>query len=484
MPRLQLLFDSPNKLAAFLNLILPLFMISVCYLWARKDKLKKMLAMMLLLLVLLGEFLLVKTYSRGGYLAFGVGLISLFMFGCRRCAFIFGGMFLLMIASVSKASIRATSFSMIHDLSILNRLVLWKSVCEICVDNPLSGVWRPVGEIFTAWYQPIERTQVYLTAVNDYLTIGAQYGLPVLMLWLSTIFFVIIGLARKAEHGKMRFPVAVMVSLLSYSVAAIFSTFYTTLPLFVLFVFLLVAGIINLILSDDVKSIKVLFCSIALSIMVCLAICVVGFCGRSTERVTYEYKEINGINYVVARMGHDHVNEGLVYLFDQTEQTLESEGRRTIRHLLKPGRAVVSVGIPPDVAGYKVARSLIDRVNRDLVGGEGVSLVGQNCGGRFAFMLGQELPHIKKVITIGAYASWPIKELSPINQETSRSHPEVWIVNGGADWRTDGAHSEALRLICEKKRISCHMHIVPDVGNDLGESRRRTLGKISTWIGQ
>lgn len=484
MPRLQLLFDSPNKLAAFLNLILPLFMISVCYLWAQKDKLQRMLAVMLMLLVLLGEFLLVKTYSRGGYIAFSVGLVSLFIFGCRRCAFLFGGLFMLMIAVVPKASIRAVSFSMTQDLSILNRLVLWKSVCEICVDNPLSGVWRSVGEVFTAWYQPMERTQVYLTAVNDYLTIGAQYGLPVLMLWLSVIFVVVIGLARMARHKKTRLGTAVVVGLVSYSIAAVFSTFYTTLLLSVSFVFLLIVGGVVLMLNGDIKNGRVLLHSIVLSVMICLVICVIGFWGRPNGRIIYEYKEIDGIDYVVTKTEHNPIKEGVVYLFDHTEQTLESEGRRTVRHLLKPGRAVVAIGISPDVAGYKTARKLIGRISCDLGEIDRISLVGQNCGGRFVFMLGQELPNVKRVVTIGAYASWPIMELSPSDQGTSQNHPEVWIVNGGSDWRTDVAQSANLKLICESRRISCHVHIVPNAGNDLGELRGSVLNNISIWIGQ
>lgn len=140
---------------------------------------------------------------------------------------------------------------------------------------------------------------------------------------------------------------------------------------------------------------------------------------------------------------------------------------------MKAGWPVVEMGVDSDTNGYENARQLIRLVSDGCVVGpvDSIVLIGQNCGGRFSFMIGQQFHKVKKVVTIGAYASWPIKKLSPIEQEEGMNCPEVLILNGGSDWRTDIDEAYALESICNKRGIPCRLQIVPDVGNDLERQR-------------
>ncbi len=484
IPRVQLLFDSPNKLAAFLCLVLPFIIVASVNLASRRPVASKLLAVVFALLASWAELLLVMTYSRGGYVAFGIGLVSLAVLGCRRASILFGGIFVMLLMIVPEASARAASFNVTQDLSIWNRLVLWKSACEICVDNPLFGVGRPVGEVFMAWYQAMESGQIYRTAVSDYLTIGARYGLPVLMLYCGTLFFVIIGLARKAHRGQSYLVVAVMAGVTSYTVAAVFSTFYTTSLLVCSFLSVLVLGSVVVALEGMTECTKVLRLSIVPLGVVCFLLCGIGMWNRPVSRLRYAYQRGDGAEYVIACVGREPVQGAVVYLFDQSEQSLESEGRRTVRHLLRPGWPVVEIGITSDKVGYEHARRLVGKlVDGTMVGPVNrIALIGQNCGGRFAFLLGEEFPTVEKVATIGAYASWPITELSPSGRVGGTNRPEVLILNGDSDWRTDVEQALALKTICMERNIPCHVRIVPGVGNDLEGQRPVILAELRDWI--
>ncbi len=201
IPRLQWPFDSPNKLAAFIVLLLPFFIIFVHGLWSGDGRGRMARVGMALgaICAIAGTIALVATYSRGGYVAFAAGLTALACIGCRKTAVAAGGLFALVLKILPHAAERAVALNVVQDMSIRNRLVLWKSVCAMCVDNPLFGVGRSVGEVYMAWCQQLERTQAYKTAVSDYLTLGARYGLPALLLWVTAIAFVVVGLFRRTR---------------------------------------------------------------------------------------------------------------------------------------------------------------------------------------------------------------------------------------------------------------------------------------------
>lgn len=479
--RWQLLFDSPNKLAAFLCLNIPLLIVAVGFLKEKKRRsfAARSVVTILSVLIVVCEFLLVKTYSRGGYIAFVIGLSIVWLLGHRKSANLFTCVFVLLLMIIPKASIRAMSFDVINDSSIWNRLVLWKSVCEICVDNFLFGVWRSVGEVFGSWYQPIECTQVYLTAVNDYLTIGARYGMLLLGSYLFVLFFVFALLIRKSINEQSQLSVGILSSVVSYSVASFFSTFYTTVLLMCYFSFLLVLGFV---ISAHMRQKGALVCASLMSIALCAIIYAVGAYARMQRHYIYEYRSIEECEYVMVKISGIPIRETIIYIFDKNERTIEVEAKCSIRHLLKPGIAVVALGVDSSISGYEVAKALITRISTEMKNKRDLSLVGQNCGGRFAFMLGQEFPCVRKVAAIGAYAEWPIASLSPTMYTKGRNKPEVWVIGGDSDWRMDIEQCKRLVSICAERNISCRLIIQTGVGNELEHWRTPIFCDIADWI--
>lgn len=484
MPRLQWPFDSPNKLAAFIVLLLPFVIVFVHELW-RGDGRRRMARIGMAVGVLcatVGTVALVATYSRGGYVAFAVGLTALACVGHRKAAFVAGGLFAIVLKFLPHAAERAVALNAMQDMSIRNRLVLWKSVCEMCVDNPLLGIGRSVGEIYMAWYQPLERTQVYQTAVSDYLTLGARHGLPALLLCVTAIAFVVVGLFRRTRRMKSPFSSALAAGVLSYAVASVFSTFYTTPALCGTFVAALLIGGSSVAREGVGECVRTLRLAMGPALAVGLSILAVGFSSRSPDRLRYDYGRWDGVDCVTVKMGDAEVQGLMVYLFDNEGQTIEAEGRQTVRALVRSGWPVVSLGVASDEKGLASARAAVDGILKQCGSQIPIALVGQNCGGRFAFLMGLECPNVKKVATIGAYASWPFAMLSPADCGKAQNHPNVRIVNGEADWRTDVGQAWHLKSICERLDVNARVVVVPNADNRLGDVRSATLHDIADWI--
>lgn len=186
----------------------------------------------------------------------------------------------------------------------------------------------------------------------------------------------------------------------------------------------------------------------------------------------------------MVRKGVDEVSSVVIFLFDKKEASLEFEGRRSVRNLVGDGRPVIAAGITSDMNGYECARRFVCdawvRYGRNMP----LTLVGQNCGGRFAILLGLELDGVRKVASIGAYATWPMADLSPSDCQKVKNRPEMWIINGDADWHTDVSNVTALKEICGRLGIPCRASVIPDVGNSLGKRRQPIMEDIGRWLSE
>ena len=385
---------------------------------------------------------------------------------------------------IPNAAVRAVSMDVVHDMSIHNRIVLWQSVCEMCADSPLFGIGRSVGDVYMAWRQPLERMQRYSTAVNDYLTIGARYGMIVLMLWMFVIILVASGLLRTARVKCSPVMAALAAGVFSYATAAMFSTFYTTPFLSISFTVALLLGVFLIVRNGLCAGCDHVMKALFMALAVCVSILVFGMLSRADDRLRYSYFCINGIDSVMVRKGVDEVSSVVIFLFDKKEASLEFEGRRSVRNLVGDGRPVIAAGITSDMNGYECARRFVCdawvRYGRNMP----LTLVGQNCGGRFAILLGLELDGVRKVASIGAYATWPMADLSPSDCQKVKNRPEMWIINGDADWHTDVSNVTALKEICGRLGIPCRASVIPDVGNSLGKRRQPIMEDIGRWLSE
>jgi len=137
-----------------------------------------------------GCWYLAATYSRGGWIALGIGIIAL-LIGTRSRFYPIGlaGLFALCVMLQPAGLDRASSTAAVTgDKSVSNRLLLWKGALQMMGEHPWNGVGAgKFGEVFEADYQLPTHKEEYTTAINDYLTFGSEWGFPLLILSMSSL---------------------------------------------------------------------------------------------------------------------------------------------------------------------------------------------------------------------------------------------------------------------------------------------------------
>ncbi len=223
-------WETPNQAAAFLVCFLPVMMALVLGLigW-RKGKQGRWLMLTLgLLIALIPLWLLARTYSRGGWFGMAVSLIVLAV-TCRKMrpaayglALLFGLCLVLLPSGVSRVRSAAKWEA---DASVSHRFWIWKGALQMLADHPLTGVGAgQFGEVFMAWYQPGEMTTSHLTAVNDFLTVGAERGAAALVLLLSLIGSLLWAIGRQAHRGQSMMLAALTASITGHLSCCVLSS--------------------------------------------------------------------------------------------------------------------------------------------------------------------------------------------------------------------------------------------------------------------
>lgn len=214
--------DNPNKAAAVLAfLLLALLALAVrarrgwaCWCWSA-------------LAVVVG-YGLVHTFSRGGLAAFLAGALVL-LAGFRKS--LFGGRRWLPIVLAACALAGAAAWtgfagrvvrsSPSADVSVGNRLAIWRNVPSMVVDAPGGWGLGAAGDAFMSWYQPLDRHERYRTLVNSHFTWLVEFGwvgrFVLVWAWLLAAG---IGIVRWRARGDP-LPLAVWVS---FATAAFFSS--------------------------------------------------------------------------------------------------------------------------------------------------------------------------------------------------------------------------------------------------------------------
>lgn len=182
----------------------------------------------LCLAALAAMFFLVKTYSRGGWAAFGFGLVSLIwlMKGRRRILAAGAAAFVLIVIALPAGMQRAASAAAVaEDGSIRNRLLVWRGALEMIADYPLQGVGvARFGESFQNFYQEPWHKPSYSTAINDYLTFAAERGLVGVLLTVSVgVFLMAFSVQMVRRHADYWLVPILSVSCM-LAIASLFST--------------------------------------------------------------------------------------------------------------------------------------------------------------------------------------------------------------------------------------------------------------------
>lgn len=480
--RLQLMFDSPNKLAAFVCMLIPfaVFLVARCSL---RNRWWRMAFIFSVVVCLILEGALVHTYSRGGFVAFAVSMAVLYWCGLRKWSMIMCGCIGTLLMVIQKAVERAVEVNPISDLSIWHRLLLWKGACGISANAFPFGVGRDVGPVFMAWYQALDKHQPYMTAVSDPLTVAARYGLPVLFVVLSTALTILFSSMDCAKRKRSAFPAALAASGMSFLAAGSFSTFYTT-PLLAGCFAAVLAFAAAAVIRKDRKCFRAgLVKAVAVATSICLAILFVGMLVVRMNPIRFDYRSYDEADFCRVWMDKEPWRGVIVYLFDRTEMSLDSEGRQSVRPFLKEGWPIFMIGVEPDADGFAFVRNELQRIESENPCVP-VRLIGQNCGGRYALILASESNRVDRAASIGAAASWPMRAISPVDSLQFKSNLVVKVVNGESDWHTNPQEAMMIKQKCEEEGIACEVRIEPGVGNRLDEKRNDVLSELVAWLSE
>lgn len=194
---------------------------------------------------------LIHTYSRGGIVAAVLGQISYWIYLQRgrlnlppRPEFLVGIAmvgFLAIYAALPQVNAASRYAQGVvpggtEDLSISNRLRIWKDAPRMMVDAPGGWGIGEAGEGWTQWYQPLETRYLYRTLVNSHLTYmaelnwGGRFGYC--FVWLLLLF---IPFFRFGDSVRVSQISAVTGGVwIAFGIAAVFSTIAESAILWVL----------------------------------------------------------------------------------------------------------------------------------------------------------------------------------------------------------------------------------------------------------
>ncbi|WP_342750769.1 O-antigen ligase family protein [Termitidicoccus mucosus] len=210
--RWSVYWGNPNFMACFFSCAL-VWLWLVELRWARSNRLGLRIGGLALLygLELCSWFVLVKTYSRGGLLAALCALLCFFTVvkqgnwnGLRRKGLnliVRVGLILFICVFTGFAG-RVSPGYLAQDMSVSNRLELWRGGLAMIWDSPFAG-WgfKQGGMAYVNWYQSIEQTVRPTSFVNGYLELTVNHGVPALFLSLSVLLVAVAIAVTMRKHS-------------------------------------------------------------------------------------------------------------------------------------------------------------------------------------------------------------------------------------------------------------------------------------------
>lgn len=224
-------WSTPNIAAAFLAtgiVFLGGIAAALDHLLARRLVWRVALGALVAPTLTVGSYLLAETYSRGGWCAAAVGIGILFFSARFRRLYPIGLAILSAVAIAlhpSGLSRAASTTQVTEDKSVHHRLLVWQGALQMMMEHPWRGVGSgQFGNVFKSDYQLPTHTQEYTTAINDFLTLGAERGLVALVLASSfALSLIVIAIFAGAKKGTI-FLIGCAAALACHLVSCWFSS--------------------------------------------------------------------------------------------------------------------------------------------------------------------------------------------------------------------------------------------------------------------
>jgi O-Antigen ligase len=224
-------WGTPNVAAAFIATATILLCGIACALHQRlsgRPRWQIALAVIVFPAMAAGCYFLAGTYSRGGWFAAVIG-IAVLLFGMRSPRLYTIGLavlFAIAIATHPAGLNRAASTTLVsQDKSAHHRLLVWQGALQMMAEHPWRGVGPgQFGKTFAKDYQLPTHTQEYTTAINDFLTLGAERGIPMLALVSSIASGLILFALKIGIKERNSFLTGCAAAILCYLVCCWFSS--------------------------------------------------------------------------------------------------------------------------------------------------------------------------------------------------------------------------------------------------------------------
>jgi len=389
------------------------------------------------------EYYLLKTYSRGGYVAFLFGLAIFGALTRRFSALIPTVMFFILLTFLPYGWERLLGSGNIGgDASIGNRVVLWKGALAMSVDYWQEGVgWRyagPFQKLFRGFYQPLGMNTYYNTAVNDYLTLSAKGGIFVLFEYLASVFCVLYWGYLYYRRVRREFLAGFLSAVSVFLGAGMFSTLLDEAVVFYPLICVLGVIVLHLIWGIGfyiVKELKsgerdfffvfkrnigriVLHAMIPVffAVLCCGLVLAGGIYYKRLMSTNYEIEDWDCCRIVKVYPRGEDIRKVVVYLPDSQRESFEEVAHCKLRPFALKGAVVFSIEHEGGFAGKKQCRKLLKYAMK--VAEERkwpLFLYGNGEGGRFALILATEFPgKIEGVTAEDSELDWPFEELSPM----------------------------------------------------------------------
>lgn len=210
--RFKLWYRNPNHAAA---IIVEAMILLFAVFGLRSHLVVKILALPFLLLCFYG---LVRTGSRGGFVALVAGLSCLFMFRARE--FLSAKRLLLLIGVFAGfAAIvffggmgeRFTTGLMKEGYTDVSRIPIWVEAPRMMVASPWG--WADSGDAYINWFQPLNRFHVPGGFLNTHLNALVDAGWPgrvcYVLAWMAILFY----FADCARRGRGALPFAICTAM-------------------------------------------------------------------------------------------------------------------------------------------------------------------------------------------------------------------------------------------------------------------------------